>query len=64
MRKKNIFDYSITFGEIDVLFGDDEFKIPFDRVDDVGDINCGDNIGRGGTVGDIVSFAFDCLLIP
>jgi hypothetical protein len=54
-----IFDWSITLGEIDVLFGDDEFKIPFDRVDDVGD-----NIGRVGTVGDIVSFAFDCLLIP
>lgn len=36
-RKKNLI-VLFTFGEIGTLFGDEEFKIPFDLVDDVGDI--------------------------
>ena len=47
-----------------ITFGDEEFKIPFDRFVDVGDINCGVKIGRAGTAGAIVSFGFDCLLTP
>ncbi len=51
----------ITFGEIDVLFGDEEFKIPFDLVGDVGEIICCVNIGRAETGGgDIASFCFNC----
>ncbi len=54
----------ITLGEIDILFGEDEFKIPFDFVDDTGDMICWVNIGRIGTDGDIASFCFDCLFTP
>jgi hypothetical protein len=50
----------ITFGEIDTLFGDVKFEIPFDLV---GDIICCVNIGRIATGGDIASFCFDFLWI-
>lgn len=47
---------------METLFGDDELRIPFDLVDDVGEINDCVNIGRAGITGDIVSLIFDCLL--
>lgn len=62
LSQRNSFDERITLGEIDTLFGDDELSIPFDLVDDVGEINGSVKIGRIGITGEIVSLIFDCLL--